>query len=141
MRSVLLILAGLALLAPAWGFDLRPIPMAKPTSVGLGGGYLYGVVGGNAEFRYTPRVSLAGGIGIGGAFAGAHYYLKPAASPLRYRLTAGVSAQLFGNDDGSYDYSPVPTFGFGLTWATARTNYRGVNVDLSTRGVALGFQF
>ncbi len=141
MLRLLLITIVALVLAPAWGFDPRPLPTEHPTGIGVGGGYLFGGIGGNVEFRYTPRLSLTAGIGVDGAFVGAHLYLQPPDAHVRYRLTAGVAASMLANSDGTYDYGPIPAVGVGVTWATARTCFRGVSLDLCTQGVAVGYQF
>ena len=141
MLRVLLVSAVLLLPALGWAFDPRPMPSEKPSSLAVGGGYLYGGIGGNLEFRYTPRLSLTAGIGVAGAFGGAHLYLEPSTAPVRYRLTAGVAAPLYAIGDGTYGYSSGPALGVGVTWSTARTRYRGISLDVATSGIAVGLQF
>jgi len=140
---VLLVFAigGAAALPAAVVSPSNPPTHIPPVSWGVGAGFLYGWLGANTELHTSPDVGLTGGIGAGGFFAGGHLYLSAPVRRIRYRVTAGLAGVEHKRTDGTIASRVTPTIGIGLTFANTRNGYRGLDADISTAGVSVGFHF
>ena len=107
-------------------------------SAGLGVGVMYGGLGTNIEYRVNSQAAVTAGVGLDGQnewLAGARYYFKPEGEGPRGRVTLGVGDVTTKSDNPFSDERKTRAIAaIGWTWANAANNFRGISIDLSTRG-------